>query len=80
VLNRTKMAVAAVLVVCVSSAACAGGSRNDADSSGGYPVGPTGQIFGGVNPALHPAIFGRSEVYDSVNFSHARPRRKVNNH
>jgi hypothetical protein len=40
-----------------------------------------GQIFDGVNPALHPAIFGKPEkAYDSVGFPHARPRRKVNNH
>jgi hypothetical protein len=51
-------AVALTGVLSVSSAAYAGGSRNDADSSGGYPVGPMGQIFGGVNPALHPFIFG----------------------
>lgn len=80
-MNKTKMAVAAILMLSVSSAAYAGGSRNDADSSGGYPVGPMGQIFDGVNPALHPAIFGKPEkAYDSVGFPHARPRRKVNNH
>jgi hypothetical protein len=55
------MAVAAVLMLCVSASAQAGGSRNDADYGGGYPVGPMGQIFDGVNPALHPAIFGKSD-------------------
>jgi hypothetical protein len=72
------MAVAAALVLCVSSAAHAGGSKNDADPSGGYPVGPMGQIFeSGVNPAYHPDLFG-----NSVGFPHqqARPRRKANNH
>jgi hypothetical protein len=76
VLTRTKMAVAAVVVLCVSSAAQAGGSKNDADSSGGYPVGPMGQIFGGVNPAFHPDIFGRSDrIYDDTGFPHHRPVR-----
>jgi hypothetical protein len=77
------MAVAAVLVLCVSSAAHAGGSKNDADSSGGYPVGPMGQIFGsGVNPAFHPDLFGKSEkAYDYDGFPHqqARPRKRANN-
>jgi hypothetical protein len=75
--GKTKrMAVAAVLMLCVSSAAYAGGSRNDADSSGGYPVGPMGQIFEGVNPALHPAIFGRSgATYDYA----GRPRKRAKN-
>jgi hypothetical protein len=81
-LNRTRMAVAAVLVLCVSSAAYAGGSRNDADPDGGYPVGPMGQIFGsGVNPAFHPDLFGKPEkAYDSVGFpqQQTRPRKKVN--
>jgi hypothetical protein len=61
-----------------SSAAYAGGSRNDADSSGGYPVGPMGQIFGGVNPVDHPAIFDRPRgaygynAYGYVGVPHAR--------
>jgi hypothetical protein len=82
VVSKTKMAVAAVLMLCVSSAAYAGGSRNDADPSGGYPVGPMGQIFEGVNPALHPAIFGRSEAtYDYAGFPHraARPHKRAKN-
>jgi hypothetical protein len=76
-LNRTRMAVAAVLVLCASSAAHAGGSRNDADPNGGYPVGPMGQIFGGVNPAMHPDLFGRSDkVYDYVGPQQHRVRAK----
>jgi hypothetical protein len=72
VLNRTKLAVAAILVLGVSSAASA--------ASGGSPVGPTGQIFDGVNPVLHPAIFGRSDkAYDLAGFWRAHPRRKVDN-
>jgi hypothetical protein len=62
---RTKMAVAAGLVLCVTSAASAGGS----------PVGPTGQVFDGVNPVLHPSIFDRSgKVYDWLGYSDARSR------
>ena len=61
-LNGTKMALSAVLVLCVSSAA-----------SAGYPVGPMGQILDGVNPVLHPSIFDRSgKVYDWLGYSHAR--------
>ena len=81
-LSKKKMAVAAVLMLCVSSVAYAGGSRNDADPSGGYPVGPLGQIFEGVNPALHPAIFGRSgPTYDYAGSPHrlARPRKRTKN-
>jgi hypothetical protein len=71
----------------VSSAAYAGGSRNDADSSGGYPVGPMGQIFDGVNPVDHPFIFGPAgrayyhfggsgeNAYGYVGVPHARPHR-----
>ena len=77
-LNKTRMAVAAVLVLGGASAAHAGGSRNDADSSGGYPVGPMGQIFGGVNPALHPDIFGGAQnAYGYVGVPHARPHKRV---
>jgi hypothetical protein len=63
VLNRTKLTLAAGLVLCVSSAA-----------SAGSPMGSMGQIFDGVNPTLHPAILGKSEVYDSAAFSYARSR------
>jgi hypothetical protein len=76
------MAVAAALVLCVSSAARAGGSKNDADPSGGYPVGPMGQIFeSGVNPALHPDLFGKPErAYAGFPHPQAHPRKRANNH
>jgi hypothetical protein len=62
VLNRTTMAISAVLVLCVSSAA-----------SAGIVVGPMGQIFPGANPVLHPSIFDTSgNVYPWI--SDARPR------
>jgi hypothetical protein len=62
-LSKAKIAIAAVLVLGLASAAQAGG-RDDADSSGGYVVTPGGS---GVNPALHPEIFGQAEkVYDSA--------------
>lgn len=82
--NLTRMAVAAALVLSIASTVHAGGSRNDADPSGGYPVGPMGQIFAsGVNPVFHPDLFGRSgNVYDYVGLPHQRtsPRKKANNH
>jgi hypothetical protein len=56
-LSKAKIVIAAVLVLGLASAAQAGG-RDDADSSGGYVVAPNGS---GVNPALHPEIFGQTE-------------------
>jgi hypothetical protein len=47
----------------------------------GAPVGPLGQIFDGVNPVDHPAIFGGAEnAYGYGGFLHARPHKKVNHH
>jgi hypothetical protein len=43
-MSKTRMAVAAALVLGLASAAQAG-SRDDPDSSGGYAVGPMGQSF-----------------------------------
>jgi hypothetical protein len=54
------MVLAAALVLGVASAAQAG-SRDDADSSGGYSLGPAVQSFGGgVNPAFHSSLSGSS--------------------
>jgi opacity protein-like surface antigen len=58
--TKTKMAVAAALVLGLASAAQAGG-RDDADSSGGYGVGPTGQSFNGASSAPRAEFFGQSE-------------------
>ena len=65
--DRTKMALLAVLVLCVSSAA-----------SAGYPVGPMGQLFEGVNPVDHPNLFGGAEKAYGYVIPHARPHRTVN--
>jgi hypothetical protein len=79
-LSRTKIALAAGLVLSVASAAQAGG-RDDADSSGGYRVGPTGQSFeSGVNPVYHPSLFGQSggRAFDFINLNQqSRPRKKT---
>lgn len=44
-LTKTKIAIAAALVLGVASAAQAG-SKDDAESSGGFHIGPMGQFFG----------------------------------
>jgi hypothetical protein len=79
-LTKTKMAVAAALVLGLASAAQAGG-RDDAETSGGSRVGPMGQTFDGVNPAVHRAIraefFGQSEnAYGYAPVSHPSRSRK----
>jgi hypothetical protein len=53
---KTKLALAALLMLGVASAAQAG-SKDDADHSGGFRVGPLGQSFNsGVNPVDHPSL------------------------
>jgi hypothetical protein len=42
--TKTRMALAAALVLGVASTAQAG-SKDDADAGGGYRVGPLGQVF-----------------------------------
>ena len=55
-ITKTKLALAALLTLGIASAAQAG-SRDDADSSGGYRTGPLGQTFNsGVNPVDHPSM------------------------
>jgi hypothetical protein len=49
--TKTMIALAAMLMVGVASAAQAG-SKDDADASGGYRVGPLGMSFHGANPSL----------------------------
>jgi hypothetical protein len=66
VFNRTKikMAVSAVFVLCVSSAANAG-----------IVIGPLGQIFPGANPVLHPSIFDTTgKVYPWLDYYYADAR------
>jgi hypothetical protein len=53
-LNMTKLALAAALVLGAASAASA--NDNDRNDRGGYRVGPYGQSFAGANPAYHPSM------------------------
>jgi len=79
-LSKTKIALAAALVLGVASAAQAGG-RDDADSSGGYRIGPTGQSFdSGVNPVYHPSMVGPSgsKAFGFIDLNQqSRPRKKA---
>ena len=73
-LRTTTIALAAALVLGAASAAQAGGSKNDADSSGGYRVGPVGQsIYLGVNPADHRAV-ARGAYASTIRHGHIAPR------
>jgi hypothetical protein len=55
-LTKTRIALAAALLLGVASAAQAAG-RDDADHSGGFRVGPLGQsATSGVNPADHRSL------------------------
>jgi hypothetical protein len=53
-LNVTKLALAAALVLGAASAVQA--NDNDRNDRGGYRVGPLGQSFQGANPAYHPSM------------------------
>jgi hypothetical protein len=80
-LSKTKMALAAVFVLGLASAAQAG-DRDDPDRGGGSPVGPLGQIFDGVNPALHRAFraesFGQAAtVYGYAAVPHQPSRKRA---
>ena len=80
-LSKTKTALVAVLMLGIASAAQAG-SRDDPDASGGYRVGPMGQSFDGVNPAVHRPtradFFGQAEnLYGYVAIPHQLPRKKA---
>jgi hypothetical protein len=57
--TKTMIALAAMLMVGVASAAQAG-SKDDSDPVGGYRVGPLGQSFDGANPAYHPSLRGNA--------------------
>jgi hypothetical protein len=80
-LRKTKLAVAAALVLGLASAAQAGG-KDDADYSGGYDTGPMGQSFKGATSAPRAEVFGQSRnVYDYAAVPHQnRSRKKANNH
>jgi hypothetical protein len=65
---KIRIALAAVLLLGTASAALAGGSRNDGPS-GGYVVPGS---LDGVNPAVHPRIFGNPAVAHSYGFLQSR--------
>ena len=55
-ITKTRLTIAALLMIGIASSAQAG-SRDDADRSGGYRTGPLGQSFNsGVNPVDHPSM------------------------
>jgi hypothetical protein len=70
--TKTKLALAALLMVGIATAAQAGG-RDDADYSGGYQTGPLGNTFGsGVNPVDHPSS-ARGAYASAARIRHAQP-------
>ena len=61
-LTRTKIVLAAALILGTASAALADSDQND---SGGYVLPGS---MDGVNPAYHPGIFGNPAVAKSYGF------------
>ena len=53
-MTKTKIALAAALLLGVASAAQA--ADRDDGYAGGFRVGPTGQSFEGANPVYHPSL------------------------
>jgi hypothetical protein len=84
-LSKTKMALAAVFVLGLASAAQAG-DRDDPEPRGGSRVGPLGQIFDdGVNPALHRPLRAEfagqaANVYGYAAVPHQPARKKAKSH
>ena len=66
-LTRTKIALAAALILGTASAALAGDSSSE--PGGGYVVPGS---MDGVNPAYHPGIFGNPAVAKSYGFVKSR--------
>jgi hypothetical protein len=60
-LTKSKLAMAAVLILGAASAAQANEPR---DEFGGYRVGPLGQSFQGANPVYHRSLRGGRMAYD----------------
>jgi hypothetical protein len=85
IMTRTKLALSAVLMLAVGSAAQAG-SKDDADPTGGYKVGPLGQIFQtGVASydngyGYYPGYYGSDYGYASGYPRHTSTRRNPANH
>ncbi len=57
-LTKTKLALAAALVLGAASAAQAG-KDGPSDQTGGYRVGPLGQSLSGANPVYHRSLRAR---------------------
>jgi hypothetical protein len=62
-LTKSKLAMAAVLILGAASAAQANEPR---DEFGGYRVGPLGQSFQGANPVYHRSLRRGRMAYDSA--------------
>jgi hypothetical protein len=68
-----------IMIVLAAAVALTGAMSADAFASRGAPIGPMGQVFDGVNPVDHPAIFGGAQnayghnAYGYVGVPHARP-------
>jgi hypothetical protein len=60
-LTKSKLAIAAVLILGAASAAQANEPR---DEFGGYRVGPLGQSFQGANPVYHRSLRRGGMAYD----------------
>jgi len=77
-ITQTKLAVAALLMLGVASSAQAG-SKDDAEHSGGFRIGPLGQTFNsGVNPVDHPSM-ARSAYGSAVRSRNPKAARPVPN-
>src|SRR5690348_3632135 len=77
-ITKTKLAIAALLMLGIASSAQAG-DKDDADHSGGYRIGPLGQSFtSGVNPVDHPSM-ARGAYASAVRNRHPAPTRPVPN-
>lgn len=65
-MTKTTIALATALLLGLASAAYAAGSRNDAAHSGGYRVGPLGNVFGtGVKPVRQSLRGGYGYAYQA---------------
>jgi hypothetical protein len=80
--TKTKMVVAAALVLGLASAAQAGSKDDDGGSGGGYRVGPLGQSFdSGATSVYHPSLSGSgrsANAYFELG-QPSRPHKKTNN-
>jgi hypothetical protein len=58
-MTMSKIALVAALVLGTASGVAYAGGKDDADSSGGFRVGPLGQsMTSGVNPVYHRSLRG----------------------